>query len=374
MRVFVVIGQLNHRCGPSVNGVRLARHLIASGWDVRLVHCTPPVDADSDLEQEFGDRLLGLPYVHPLDPRWALAFSSHTCRLKPEVVHLNTPTQALVLAPPARLAGTLVIYTMGNLLEYNAKWLQRGLRFIAPRCIRQIVGVSHAVTEDATRHRLSRVRPITIYNGVEAPDADERARERIATRTALGVSDDEIVVGTCGRLSPDKEQIHLLKATALLRDHDFRLLIVGDGQMREPMEAFCTSEELTNVHFAGWQTDVTRFLAAMDVFAFHSMPFAEGLPTVVTEAAMMGLPLVLADLPCLREVYADEEQALFAAPGEPAEFAAQIERMLTSPALRARLGAAAREVAHEQFSIPAMAEHYARLYRSLCEDGDNDHD
>lgn len=88
----------------------------------------------------------------------------------------------------------------------------------------------------------------------------------------------------------------------------------------------------------------------------------------------MGLPLVLADLPCLREVYADEEQALFAVPGEPAEFAAQVERMLTSPALRARLGTAARKVAYEQFSIPVMGEHYARLYRSLREDGDNDHD
>ena len=143
------------------------------------------------------------------------------------------------------------------------------------------------------------------------------------------------------------------------------MVVVGDGEMRSEMEQFCADHDLLGVHFAGWQTDVTAYLAAMDIFAFHSMPHSEGLPTVVTEAAMMGLPLVLADIACLREVYTHERQALFATPAAPEEFAEQLTRVLESASLRETLSREARAVAGGLFTIDAMTDRYLALYEEI---------
>jgi len=366
MRVAIVIGELNSRSGPSVNGARLARALTASGQEVALVHCTPPSAMAEGLVQEFSDRLLALPCVHPLDPRWAGAFLRHVRRLRPQLVHLNTQTQAMVLAPLARLSGAAVVYTMRNLLEYNNAWIRHALKVVTPRFVNRMIGVSEAVTDNIRLHRLSRTEPLVIYNGVEPPEFGDRASARAEVRRELDIRDDQVVVGTCSRLSSDKAQIHLIEAAVLLKGRDFSMIVVGDGEMREPMEELCAREGLANVHFLGWRTDVPRFLAAMDVFAFHSMPEREGLPTVVTEAAMAGLPLVVADIQCLREVYTDGEDALFAGPGASDEFAAQIDRMLTSPELRGSLGARASEIARGKFSIETMTESYLDLFHSYA--------
>lgn len=365
LKAAIAIGQLNQKAGPSVNGVRLVRALLERGCDARLVHCTPAGGADERLAAELSDYLVALPHVHPLDPRWGLSFARHMRRIRPDVVQVNSQTQALVLAPIARLLGAATVYTMRNLLEYNAGWIQRGLKFVAPRFIDRFVGVSEAIADNIRTHSLSPRDPVVIYNGVEPPSRDALAEKRARVRRNLGVADGELLIGTCGRLSPDKEQIHLLEAAAMLKDRAFRMVVVGDGEMRSQMEAFCERENLGHVHFVGWQTDVNAYLAAMDVFAFHSMPHSEGLPTVVTEAAMMGLPLILADIACLREVYADEQQALFATPAAPEQFAEQLARVLDSPSLRETLSREARAVATEHFTIDAMADRYVALYQEI---------
>ncbi len=365
MKIAIAIGQLNRKAGPSVNGMRLARALLERDWDVRIVHRTPRAQLEQELVEEFRDQLLALPCVHPLDPRYGLTFAHHMRALHPDVVHLNLQVHALVLAPIARLYGSRVVYTMRNLVEYNARWIQRGLKLFCPRFIDRFVGVSQAIADNAKQHRLTNAPTCVVYNGVESVYPEQAASWRLRTREKLGIGPEENVIVTCGRLAPDKQQIHLLEAAALLKNRRFRFVVVGDGEMREQMEEFCRDHSLQNVIFTGWQSDVNRFLSAADIFAFHSMPNSEGLPTVVTEAAMLGLPLVLADIKCLREVYTDGEQSLFATPADPQAFAAALEQVLTSLPLRERLGAEARKIAREEFSVEAMVEKYLDLYEQL---------
>lgn len=358
----IIVGQLNRKAGPSVNGIRLARALRERGRDVWVVHRTAPDALDAGWADEFRDCLLPLPSVHPCDPRYALAFLRRIRAARPDVVHFNLQTDALILAPVARLLGVRTLYTMRNLLEYNAQWIQSGLKIVGPLSIDRFAAVSGAVADNIVEHRLSRVPPTIIYNGVEDNDRRRLDETRSRIRQELGVPNGDLLVGTCGRLSPDKEQIHLLKALSLLGSRSPHMVIVGDGEMRPQLEHYCRDQRLNRVKFVGWQSDVRAFLAAMDVFAFHSMPDSEGLPTVVTEAAMMGLPLLIANIKCLREVYVDGRHALFAKPASASEFAGQLSRMLEDPSLRARLGSAAHEVAHAEFSIATMADRYLALY------------
>lgn len=358
----IIVGQLNRKAGPSVNGIRLARALRERGNGVWVVHRTAPEAVDAGWAEEFRDCLLSLPFVHPCDPRYSLAFLRQIRAVRPDVVHFNLQTDALILAPVARLLGVRTLYTMRNLLEYNAGWIQSGLKVMGPLAIDRFAAVSGAVADSIVEHRLSRLPSTIIYNGVEDVEHRGLDEKRSHVREELGVPDEGLLIGTCGRLSPDKEQIHLLEALSLLGSQSPHMVIVGDGEMRPQLEQYCRDEGLNKVKFVGWQSDVQAFLAALDVFAFHSMPNSEGLPTVVTEAAMMGLPLLVADIKCLREVYEDGRHALFAKPASASEFADQLLHLLEDPSLRTRLGSAAHEVAHAQFSMDTMADRYLALY------------
>lgn len=109
MRVFVVIGQLNHRCGPSVHGIRLVRQLIRMGYEAYLMHRTPEGQAEERLLDELSDVLLPLPTHHPLDPRQGIEFARHL-RLRPDVVVFRLQTAMYNLAPIAHHAGAKTLY------------------------------------------------------------------------------------------------------------------------------------------------------------------------------------------------------------------------------------------------------------------------
>lgn len=79
-----------------------------------------------------------------------------------------------------------------------------------------------------------------------------------------------------GRLTPQKNPLTLLEVCRLL-DTDFRLLMVGDGELRTKLEEFVVRNNLgEKVIFTGERNDISDILAASDIFVLSSR--WEGLP------------------------------------------------------------------------------------------------
>jgi ribosomal protein S18 acetylase RimI-like enzyme len=91
----------------------------------------------------------------------------------------------------------------------------------------------------------------------------------------------------------------------------------------------------------------------------------EGMPRSAIEAAAMGKALVLTDIRGCREVARDGREALLVPPRDPDALARAIARLAADPALRRRLGAAARARALERFSEAQVAERVVEHYRLL---------
>lgn len=363
----VVIGELAPRCGPSVNAVRLVRVLAGAGLKMWLFHQTAPGLASQSLCQELREALVALRPTHPLHPGLPYAFARHLACIRPDIVHFNLPTHLLTLAAVAKMAGTATVCTFRNVVEYNARWIGTALRFWGRRFVDRFVAVSQSVADSLAENNVARGPVRVIHNGVEVPTETQLSQWRYETRTRIGIAPEDLVIGTVGRLVPDKRQEVLLEALVGLRAAASRsyFLVVGDGPARPRLEEFCRQHDLNNVIWMGWQEEVYRFLAAMDVFVFHSMPLSEGLPTVVVEAAAAGLPLVLAKIKCLTDVFRDGEEALFAAPGDPDAFACQLAALHDEPGLRKTLGEASRARAVADFSLEATVRNYISLYREL---------
>lgn len=126
---------------------------------------------------------------------------------------------------------------------------------------------------------------------VERCSFSETGRKRVRERYEL---EGKRVVGTVGRLCEQKNPMFLVEvfAEALERDSSLRLMFVGEGELRDAVEARAREAGIAEaVVFAGPQSDVRDFLSAFDVFAFPSI--YEGLPLALLEAQFNGLPCVV---------------------------------------------------------------------------------
>ena len=115
-------------------------------------------------------------------------------------------------------------------------------------------------------------------------------------RDKLGLKEDTLVIGHVGNFYGPKNQeylIHMMKEL-IKKNSNTRLYFMGEGETRQQVEALTVSEGLESyVVFTGSISDVDEMLQAMDVMALPS--FYEGLPLVVVEWQMAGLPCVVSD-------------------------------------------------------------------------------
>ena len=123
---------------------------------------------------------------------------------------------------------------------------------------------------------------------------DEKTAEEV--RAELGIGPEAFVVGHVGRFSVPKNHNFLIQifAQVLKRRPEARLLLVGDGELRQSIEEkVCELGIEENVIFTGVRTDVPRLLQIMDVFLFPSL--YEGFGIVAIEAQAVGIPCVISD-------------------------------------------------------------------------------
>lgn len=115
-------------------------------------------------------------------------------------------------------------------------------------------------------------------------------------KSELGLPSDSIVIGNLGRVCSGKGQMELLEAFSLLRDKYSRLhlLLVGgldasegsDKKFVDELKDKIDNLGLTKrVHFAGFRTDTSRMLAAMDVVCLPNHNEAFGLTAIEAMAA-----------------------------------------------------------------------------------------
>src|SRR5262249_19777077 len=142
-----------------------------------------------------------------------------------------------------------------------------------------------------------------IHNAIPLQEYDRQFDPR-GKRASMGLSDSDQVIGTVGRLHPQKGHQVLLEALSFVvtRLPNVRLLIVGDGPLRASLESSVSRAGLASeVRFLGERRDVPEILAACDLFAGASNwePFgicfleamAAGKPVV--GSAVDGVPEVI---------------------------------------------------------------------------------
>ncbi|QLE56484.1 glycosyltransferase family 1 protein [Nostoc sp. TCL26-01] len=199
---------------------------------------------------------------------------------------------------------------------------------------------------------------------------------RQAARAELEIDQEAKVVLYVGRFDSRKGIETLVRAVnqSKFRDsHKLKLIIGGgstpgnsDGKERDRIEAIVQElgmSHLTSLPGRLSQDILPAYYAASDVCVVpsHYEPF--GL--VAIEAMASGTPVVASDVGGLQFTVVPEKTGLLVPPKDVAAFNVAIDRILTNPALRDELGAAAKEHTRAKFSWDGVAEQLSELYTQL---------
>jgi L-malate glycosyltransferase len=234
--------------------------------------------------------------------------------------------------------------------------------------IRHALDRSDAVTtvsaflERETRELLSVDRPIDVIHNFFEARAARRTRDEV--RRELGVGSEALLLHS-SNLRPFKRIDVLLEGVARIRPRgSFKLLILAGADF-SPFAADVRRLGLSNRVIVREQvSDIEDYLQAADIGLFTSD--MESFCLSILEAMCFACPSVATAVGGIPEVVESGVSGILVPPGDPRAIARSVETLIADPALRARLGAAARLRAGELFSAEAIVSSYVWLYRRVC--------
>ena len=227
---------------------------------------------------------------------------------------------------------------------------------------RIVVNTGDVERRFASHSRFYRKRLTRIDHGF----ADKTSKlSKSAARAAFGLPQDVVLLGSVGRLVPQK---HFDAAVRLLaHDSGWNLALCGQGVDADRLRAlakYLDADERLHLPGEIHPDKVGDFLAALDVFVFPAISESFGL--AVAEAAQAGVPVVANDLEVLREVLAvdGEACALFVDADDTAAFAEAVARLLHDETLREHLTKSGRRLG-TRYSLEHMYDGYDRMIKAV---------
>jgi glycosyltransferase involved in cell wall biosynthesis len=276
-----------------------------------------------------------------------------------DLLHINLPVP--YADPYTVLAASTLWHTPVIAVEHlpmpsPGPRIDRIVRFTARR-LAAVVGVSEAAArrlEDVLGLPAGAAR--VVRNGVPQPGPSR------PLATPIG----RLVVGGVGRLDVQKGFDVLVRAVARLPD--VHLVLVGDGPERRALEELVADLGVRErVTMTGWSDEVSALMGSFDVLAVPSR--WEGLPLVVLEAMLAGVPVVATPVGGVPDAVRHDRTGLLIPVDDPAALTAALGALAADPAHRRRLATEAAAEARRSFTVEAMVRSYEALHDELLTRG-----
>ena len=384
MKVLLVSSSSGSRGGGEIYLHRLAVGLSRLGHCVHaLCNTAPPMDELAEKLRRFCDvRRMELPNTYRRPTRClgaALDFAQHRRisrvfhELSPDIVHINQQVaedglDLLLAARNSSIPFLSTIHIAHSASSLNAR-LGR-LRDIVTRAVVRRASATHIAVAERARHELiSRFGFLdthqikVVLNGVFLSQTDDA---RVRTRARWGATDEEIVIGSVGRLEPQKAPDTALDIIAALvsRELPVRYIWIGDGPQRATFQRQAHALGIASyVNLDGWRDDIASCLQGLDIFLMPSR--FEGMPLALLEAMGAGLCCCVSDVGGMREAIQHGVNGYLCVPGDVSKWCEQIETIVTNSALRVDAGYRARDFALKRFSIDSMASSTIAIYHEV---------
>jgi len=265
--------------------------------------------------------------------------------------------------------GAPAIVSSARATNARNRWWQFLLQRMTAPLADAFTAVSRRTLDFAARREgLVAERARVIPNGIDlAPWTD--APDPADARERLGLDKDAFVIGSVGRLHPQKGYDFLLDAIEQVAPDvpEAVAAIAGYGPLREHLETRCADLGVeSRVRFLGYRSDVTTALAAFDVFVLPSL--WEGMSNAILEAMAASKPVVATAVDGNVEQVVDGETGLLVPPADGDALAGALLKLARDRAKARRMGEAGRRRVEREFPVARMVASYLDLYARLLEE------
>ena len=302
LRILQVIGIMN-RGGAETMIMNLYRNIDREKVQFDFVENSTEHAAFDDEIQSLGGRIYRCPHYTGKNhfqyvKWWNDFFKEHAGEYS--IVHGHIGSTAAFYLAAAKRYG---LFTIAHSHNTKGALTARGMLYrIMTYPTRHIADYFFACSEQAGIDRFGRritrntKRYKILNNAIDTSVFSFDFETKKAVRLSLGVLEDDFVVGHVGRFMGQKNHTFLIDIFYEIhkRDPKAKLLLVGDGPLREQIQQKVKKLSLEeSVIFTGIRSDVSELMQAMDVFLFPSI--FEGLPVTLVEAQSSGLPCIISN-------------------------------------------------------------------------------
>lgn len=302
-----------------------------------------------------------------------------------ELVHTHSTRDLWLLVPALKISRSSIPLVLtkhiGSFIvkkDFLHRWLYG--RVTKAVAISSVIKKNLVQTTPLPEHKV-----LLVYNGIDTEKFDPAKASRKKIRGEFKIADDEILIGMVGRFSPGKGHEEFLTAAKILNEkkhltarshrtaghndiNRLKFIITGEasyGEKDYENQVRKISEDLglKNIIFTGYRSDTKDILSAMDIFIFPS--HAESFGLALAEAMAMELPSVSSDSGGVLDIVIDNETGLLFENKNPQDLAEKVYELIAEPALRKKLGKAARQRVIENFNIEKQTDKIIEIYESL---------
>lgn len=356
-------------------GVELGFQLHKLGYDVTI--CSffrTGGNQEAEWEKRIVDAGLGLLTLQPWRGRnsfgtflFSIIKLVRACRKSPpEIVHSHFQLGTFAAIVLKKYLNVEVCIRTAHLASEWEKGLLGKVKsslanYFYPRYLDIQVGVSQEIVDNLLKtyqHSMKMIPVRLIFNGINIEKENAITLGQVKKESPY-------TIGSIGRLAEQKGFSDLISATAIARKQipNLKLILIGDGELRESLQAEAKKYQIEDhVTFTGKVNNVNGYLHQIDLFVSSSL--WEGLPTVMMEAMLAGVPVVATSIPGSTDLVKPGVNGWLATPGKPEHLAKVIVDALIDFEHRDSFRRAAAETVKE-FSLEKIAENYQALYNEI---------
>jgi glycosyltransferase involved in cell wall biosynthesis len=300
--------------------------------------------------------------VRPLKPHLDLAalfqLRNALRHLKPDLVCGHTAKAGSLARAAARLQNIPSVFTPHGWSLINRSSLKPQPLYccaeaLAGRLGTRVINVCEFERTFAQQFGVCPARTLdVVHNGIS----------EIALPRARSIDAQPPLIVMVARFAPQKDHGTLLQALAGLLHMEWRLLLVGAGELEHRIYAQMATLGLEDrVRILPPQTDVGRLLMEAQIFVLSTN--FEALPISILEAMRAGLPVVATNVGGISESVRHEETGLLVGRGDVDDLRRALASLIAHPALRVAMGTAGRRLWCAQFTASTMAARTVEVYK-----------
>ena len=290
-----------------------------------------------------------------------------------EIIHCHGAKANLAGSLLRKRLGLPTVSTVHS--DYRLDYMGRPLAALTYGSINKIalrqmdywIGVSDLTTNMLHERGFDPNKTFVIFNGVPF-DLGEPKLDRDAYLRSVGIEPEEgmTVFGIAARISPVKDMTTLIQgfAEAVKVCRKSRLIIAGDGEQREQMEAL--AKQLCprgTVVFVGWISDTHSFYSALDVNMLTST--SEGFPYALPEGASRHCATIATRVGGVPSLIDHEVNGLLFEPKDVKTLTAYMIRLASDPALVRTYADRLYQKTRERFSVDATVARQKEIYEAI---------